>query len=368
MYIGRPTRALINLSNLRNNLAVARSYISDKTKIMAMVKANAYGHGILEISRELIKNGVTYLGVAYIEEAVFLRENGISTPILVTGAINAEQIPLFIKYDVDITSASIDKSKLISEAATKLNKTAKVHLKIDTGMERIGVHWYHAQDFIEETMALPNLKINGIFSHFASAEDDKEFTKVQIQRFDEVIAFMKHKNILPPFIHLANSAGAIFYPQAQYNMVRLGIILYGYMDKIQEKLKPVMSLKSKVSFFKVVPPNTGIGYTHSYVTENQTRIVTLPLGYADGYSRFFSNKGEVIIRGQRYPVVGNVAMDQIMVDIGQEGTAYNGDDVLVFGEDGADKLSLGELAQKIGTIPYEILCGISSRVPRIYID
>ena len=327
MYAIRPTRAIINLDNLRHNLSVVRSCISLGTKIMAMVKANAYGHGIIEISKELIKNGVNYLGVAYIEEAVFLRKNRITAPILVTGAINATQISDFLNHNVDITSASIEKSKQISEAASKMNKIARVHLKVDTGMERIGVHWYNAEKFIEETIALPNIEIKGIFSHLASADNDKEFTKEQIKRFDKIIDFMKSKNILPPLIHLANSAATVLYPESHYTMIRPGIALYGYLNKIQEKLKPVMTLKTKVSFFKVVPENTGIGYNHTYTTSQQTRVVTLPIGYGDGYSRSFSNKGEVIIRGQRYPVVGNVAMDQIMVDIGPDGTAYNGDDV-----------------------------------------
>jgi alanine racemase len=248
-----------------------------------------------------------------------------------------------------------------------MNKQAIVHLKIDTGMERIGVHWYNAQKFIEESYALSKIKVEGLFSHFAKAENDKEFTEQQIKRFDDVVNFLESKNMRPELVHLANSAGIVLHPSAHYDMVRPGIALYGYLDCIQDKLKPVMSLKTKVSFFKVVPENTGIGYELTYITDKQTRVVTLPIGYGDGYFRYFSNKGEVIIRGKKYPVVGNVAMDQIMIDIGPDGTAYNGDDVLLFGEDGEARMPLDELSTKINTIPYEILCGISGRVPRVYV-
>jgi alanine racemase len=248
-----------------------------------------------------------------------------------------------------------------------MNKQAIVHLKIDTGMERIGVHWYNAQKFIEESYALPNMNIEGIFSHFAKAENDKEFTEQQIKRFDGIIDYLESRNMRPKLVHLANSAGIVLYPSAHYDMVRPGIALYGYLNSIQDQLKPVMSLKTKVSYFKVVPENTGIGYELTYITDKQTRIVTLPVGYGDGYSRYFSNKGEVIIRGKKYPVVGNVAMDQMMVDIGPDGEAYNGDDVLLFGEDREARISLDELCTKIGTISYEIMTGISKRVPRVYV-
>jgi alanine racemase len=333
---------------------------------MGMVKADAYGHGILEISSVLLREGVEYLGVAYIEEAKYLRDCGIKSPILVVGPTNHTQLDDFIHHHIEITCASLEKAKQISDVAAKYRENAKIHLKIDTGMERIGVHWYNAEKFIEEAASLPYLEIKGVFSHFAKAEDDATLTIQQIKRFDRVIHFMDRHRLLPELVHLANSAGTINYPEAHYNMVRPGIILYGYMDALQSELKPVMTLKTKVSFFKVVPQNTGISYCHTYTTQKQTRIVTLPIGYGDGYRRHFSNTGEVIIRGKRYPVAGNVCMDQLMVDIGPDGIAYNGDDVLLFGESGVDQLPLDDLAARINTIPYEILCGISGRVPRIY--
>jgi alanine racemase len=343
---------------------------------MAMVKANAYGHGIVRISQELIKAGVDYLGVAYLEEALFLRQHGFTTPILVCGAINTEQIPEFIVNDIAITSSSLDKSKAINNAAKSLGKKALVHLKIDTGMERIGVHWYNAHKFINETMSLDGISVIGIFSHLAKAESDAEFTKQQIQRFEDIVAYMQKHTMCPPYVHIANSAGIINHPSSHFTMVRPGIMLYGYNPNGYDptvtfngrKLQPVMTLKTKVSYFKVVPAHTGISYNHLYTTSKQTRVVTLPVGYGDGYSRLLSNKGEVIIRGKTYPVVGAVCMDQIMVDIGPDGSAYNGDDVLLFGQMDGHTIPLESLCEKIGTITYEVLTTISPRVPRIYIE
>ncbi|MCX7679984.1 MAG: alanine racemase [Spirochaetes bacterium] len=373
-YLNRPTRAEISIPRLLHNFAIVKELVGKNVKIMPMVKANAYGHGIVRISKELIATGAHSLGVAYLEEALFLRAHGISAPIAVLGAINTEQIPEFIAHDIEITSSSIDKSRAISTCAVAVGKTAKVHLKIDTGMERIGVHWYNAERFICESAEMPGIKIIGIFSHFAKAETDPHFTNEQIRRFEHALAFATKHGIFPPYIHIANSAGIINFPHSHFTMVRPGIMLYGYDPRAKDArtplagkhLLPVMSLKTKVSFFKVVPAGCGISYNHTYITKQQTRIVTLPIGYGDGYPRSLSNKAEVLIRGKRYPVVGTICMDQTMIDIGPNGTAYNGDDVLLFGEMDSKKIPLEELCEKAHTITYEILTHISSRVPRIY--
>jgi len=375
IYKNRPTRAEINLSNLKNNFEIVKKLVGSKVKIMAMVKANAYGHGILEISKELIRNGVDYLGVAYLEEAVFLRKNGVDCPIVVLGAININQIKEFLKYDIEVTSSSIEKSLAISEVATLMGIKATVHLKIDTGMERIGVQWHNGYNFFKKTAGMPGIKIKGVFSHFAKADCDEDFTHLQLKRFNSFIDELKRENLLPELVHMANSAAIINFPESYFNMVRPGIMLYGYnpngyfpdLEMAESQLKPVMNFKTKVSYFKVCPANTGISYGHTFVTTGQTRIVTLPVGYGDGYNRLLSNKGEVVIRGKYYPVVGNVCMDQLMIDIGINGEAYNGDDVLLFGEMDGKKISLDKICNLIGTISYEALCNISSRVPRIYV-
>ncbi len=370
-YKNRPTRAVISIDNLRNNFNVVKTFTGREVKVMGIIKANAYGHGMPEVANELIKLGVDYFGVAFLEEGIFLRENGINIPILVMGGINVEQIPDFIKYDIDITTSSIDKTRAISLTAKELGQTAKVHIKIDTGMERLGVHWYNAEKFIEDTYNSPNIAVEGIFSHFAKSDNDREFTELQIGRFDKILDLLGKKSLPVKNVHCANSAGIINFPQSHYNMVRPGLMLYGYSDLPEDfdgELKPVMSLLTKVSYFKVIPPDTGVSYNHTYTSSQQTRIVTLPVGYGDGYNRLLSNRGEVVIRGRRYPVAGNVCMDQMMIDLGIDGTAFNGDDVLLFGRNGEDELRLEELCDKIGTIPYEILTMISSRVPRIYVN
>jgi alanine racemase len=370
IYRDRPTRAEISLSNFKNNYGIVRSLLKPEVEILGVVKANAYGHGILEMSRELLSYGASCLGVAFLEEAVYLRKNGITAPILALGAINVDQIRDFILNDVDITTSSIDKSRAISAEAVRLGKRANVHIKIDTGMERIGVHWYNAEKFINETCSLPNLNVRGIFSHFAKAESDPEFTKMQMSHFESALGVLSKLNALPKWIHLANSEGIIRYPEAHYTMVRPGIVLYGYSEQKEfgdRRIKPVMTLKTKVSYFKVVRAGAGISYNHTFRAPGETRVVTLPIGYGDGYSRLLSNKGEVVIRGTHYAVSGNVCMDQMMVDIGPDGVAYNGDDALLFGESGGDSVSLEKLCGMIGTITYEFLCNVAARVPRIYV-
>jgi alanine racemase len=368
-FRNRPTRAEISLANLANNFAIVRSLLRPEVKIMGVVKANAYGHGILEVGRSLLNYGAHSLGVALLEEALLLRRNGILAPILVLGAINVDQIRDFLVHDVAITSSSLAKSLAISEAAVAMGKTAHVHLKIDTGMERIGVHWYHAHEFIDRTFAMPGIAVEGIFSHLAKADSDPDFTREQISRFRALVNQLEREKRLPPLVHLAHSEGVIHYPESHFNLVRPGIMLYGYAsqkDFGEQRLRPVMTLKTKVAYFKVVPADTGISYNHTARTQRQTRVVTLPVGYGDGYNRLLSNRGEVVIRGQRYQVTGNVCMDQVMVDIGPEGTAYNGDDVLLFGESETQSVSLELLCSRIGTIPYEVLCMIADRVPRVY--
>jgi alanine racemase len=370
IYRDRPTRAEISLPNFKNNYDIVKSLIQPGVEILGVVKANAYGHGILEMSRALLEYGASCLGVAFLEEAVYLRQNGITVPILALGAINVDQIRDFILNDIDITTSSIDKSRAISAEAVRLGKCANVHIKIDTGMERIGVHWYNAEKFINETCALPGIHIRGVFSHFAKAESDSEFTKNQISRFESALDILSRQNALPKWIHLANSEGIIRYPEAHYTMVRPGIVLYGYSEQKDfgdRRIKPVMTLKTKVSYFKVVRAGSGISYNHAFHTAADTRVVTLPIGYGDGYSRLLSNKGDVVIRGRHYTVSGNVCMDQLMVDIGSDGVAYNGDDVLLFGESGGDSVSLEKLCGMIGTITYEFLCNVAARVPRIYL-
>ena len=364
----RPTRALISLNKLEHNFQVAKEHLASKnTKIMAMVKANAYGHGILKMAQQLVAHGSEYLGVAFLEEGIYLRQHGITTPILVMGAINTNQIENFLTYDLELTIPSIEKARKVSEIAVKYNKHAVIHLKIDTGMERIGVHWYNCEKFFEEIFSLPGLIIKGIYSHFAMAGTDSDFTHLQIKRFEETIELVDKKWKRPELVHIANSAAIVSHPESHFNLVRPGLMLYGYGPSQKAPLQPVMALLSKVAYFKVVPKETSISYNHTFTFKEDSRVATIPVGYGDGYNRLLSNRGEVIIRNKKYPIVGNICMDQLMVNLGPNGEAYNGDDVLLFGQWQGNSIPIESICQHLGTIPYEVTCSINTRVPRIYI-
>lgn len=368
----RATRAEIYLKNLDNNARVIKQIVG-KTKILGIVKANAYGHGLVEISKRLQKLKLDYLGVAYIEEAVHLREKGIKIPILVLGAIDEHQLDLYLKYNIDTTGSSIEKLENISKKAEKVGKIAKVHLKIDTGMGRIGVQWDRKEEFIKKAYTLPNIEIVGIFSHFADSYDDPKYTDLQLKRFNDVLNYIKTNYKLPPLIHLANS-GAISreLTSSFLTMVRPGIMLYGYSpnSKIQKKLKPVMHFKTKVLFFKVLHKDSSVGYGRQYSTTEDQRIVTLPVGYADGYPASLSNRGFIYLNNPKYkqqkhilPVIGKVCMDQIMVDLGKNGTGYINDDVELWGEN----IKLWDVSEWSGHSIWDLLANVSERVPRKYI-
>jgi len=366
----RPTHAEIRLGALRRNFRKARDLAGPGVKVLAVVKANAYGHGILRVAQEFVAEGADYLGVAVLEEGVYLRENGVEAPILVLGPASTAQIPSFIEHRLDMTLPSVEKARAISAAAVAAGKTARVHLKIDTGMERIGVHWYSAEPFLEEVLGLPGLQIEGLFSHFATADTDLAFAREQLGRFKRVLGLLEAKGRRPPLVHIASAAGLVNLPEARFDMVRPGILLYGYEPTPLRGIgvEPVMRLMSRVSYFKSIGSGSSVSYGRTWTACEDSRIATVPIGYGDGYSRALSNKGEVIIRGRRLPIVGRICMDQLMVDLGPDGEAYNGDEVLLFGVKGSDYLPVESLCEKLGTIPYEILCMIGSRVPRIYVE
>jgi alanine racemase len=366
----RPTRAEIRLGALRRNYELARSLAGPGVKVMAVVKANAYGHGLVRVATELVAAGADYLGVAFLEEGEALRRAGVKAPILVLGAVATAQIPRFIESDLEITLPSLEKARAVSAAAVAAGARAAVHLKIDTGMERIGVHWYSARPFVDEVLALPGLDIAGLFSHFATADGDLGFAREQLGRFREVVGYLESIGKRPPLVHMANSAALVALPESRFDMVRPGLLLYGYEPSPERRVgtEPVMRLMSKVVYFKVARAGAGVSYGLAWRADSDTRIATIPIGYGDGYSRALSNKGEAIIRGKRYPVVGKVCMDQLMVDLGQEGEAFNGDEVLLFGSRGEDRIDAQSLCERIGTIPYELTCMVNSRVPRIYVE
>ncbi len=365
----RPTRAVINTKQLLKNFNAIKKHAKNTT-VMPILKANAYGHGMLEIAKILEKEGAKIFGLAFLEEGILLRKNKIKADILILGGLSGYQVDLFIKYNLIITASSIDKLTIIDERAKELKQKARVHLKIDTGMERVGVHHYNARAFFKEALKKENIIIEGVYSHFASSDDkDSSFTFKQFEYFKNAIKYFDEKNY-KLIKHISNSGAFLQFKEMNLDMVRIGISLYGYMPSVHVKnilnLKPVLSLKSKVVFFKVIEKNATISYGRTYKSKKQTRIITVPIGYGDGYPRALSNKGEVIIKGKKFPIVGRICMDQIMVDIGNS-EAYNQDEVVLIGEEGSEKIDCDDIAKIADTISYEILTMINTRIPRIYV-
>lgn len=365
----RPTFVEVNLARIASNLEAIRQHVGG-AKVIAIVKANAYGHGIIEVARHL-QTKADMLGVAFLEEAVLLREHGVTAPILVFGGIATNQIPLFLKLGLSCTAPSVDKLMLIDDAARALNMRAKVHLKIDTGMERIGVHYYSADKLLEATQRCAHIDIEGVYSHFANSDAaDLSHAKLQLERFLEVLEFFPKHSLPTPTRHIANSGGVLAMPDSHLDLVRPGILLYGVYPSREAPrtvaVQPALEWKSHVAYFKVVQPGHPVSYGSTWETKEATRVVTVPVGYGDGYSRALSNKGEVLIRQQRHPVIGRVCMDQTMVNIGL-GTAYNGDTVTLIGRDGGKCITAQDVADWAGTIPYEVLTNINTRVPRVFV-
>lgn len=365
----RPTRVEVDLNIISDNFKKIKNYAAP-VKLMAVLKANAYGHGLVRIAQLMQELNADYLGVAVLEEGILLRQQGITKPVLVLGGIWGNQIPFFLKHDLTITASSIEKLKQIDELAGQIKKKAKVHLKIDTGIERIGVHYYNAEKFLEASLQYKNVIIEGIYSHFANSEkSDLSYTKLQLERFREVLLFYEKRSLEPPIRHISNSGAILQMPEANFDMVRPGIMLYGVYPSDEVKrtveVKPALTWKSLVVYFKVVKADHPVGYGSTWKTNHDVRAVTIPVGYGDGYLRTMGNKAEVLLNGKRYPVIGTISMDQIVVNI-ENDSAYNGDEVILIGSDGQNSITVEELSQWAGTIPYEILTNINTRVPRVY--
>lgn len=368
----RPVWVEINLDNLRFNFRQLKKNISKNTKMMAIVKANAYGHGAMAISRVLVDEGVDRLGVALPEEGVELREAGYSLPIHVLGEILPEQHKLILDYDLIPTISRGETLENLNKMAESKDIRKKVHIKIDTGMGRLGLHPDDAVEFIKYALDLSNIEIEGLMTHFATADEkNKEYTYLQWERFNYVIRQLEEMGIEIPLKHAGNSATLLDLSEYQLNMLRPGIVLYGLLPSEQVKsieLKPVLSWKARIDFLKEVPSGTPISYGATYVADKKSIIATVPLGYGDGYSRFLSNKGYVLINGQKAAILGRVCMDQFMIDVTEIPDVEVGNELVLIGEQKSNKITATELAELIGTINYEVLCNISLRVPRKYIS
>jgi len=368
-HIGfRPTWAEIDLDNLEHNYQQLRRHLSPKTKMMVTVKADAYGHGLIPVSKKLISCGVDFLGVASIDEGIKLRESGITAPILVLGMVLKEDIEPLFEFDLATAVCEMQLAKALNAKARSLKKKINIHVKVDTGMGRIGVKHEDALSLVKEIAELSHLFIEGIFTHFAFADMNKKFTLYQLRLFERLVRELDNRGVRIPFVHAANSMGVLDYKHSHFNMVRPGLVIYGIYPKenVRINLKPVLSLKTKVVFVKKVSAGVGISYGHEYTTRKSTKIATLPIGYGDGYPRNLSNRAPVLIKGKRFKICGRICMDQIMVDTGNS-SVKAGDEVVLIGAQKKARIAAEELAQLSATIPYEIVCGLGSRIPRVYL-
>ncbi|MCM0651075.1 alanine racemase [Clostridium swellfunianum] len=369
----RPVWAEVDLDRLAHNMREIRKNAVSKD-IIAVIKADGYGHGALDIAPTLLENGATRIAVAVLNEAVELRRGGIEEPIMVLGFTPPSLIDMLIRYDIEQTVYTYDLAKEISQLAKKKNKIAKIHIALDTGMGRIG--FIPNEESIEQVYnisKLPNIIIEGLYSHFSSAdEEDKAYTNMQLERYKDFYNKLAEKGVKINLRHIANSAAIIDMPQSHFEAVRPGIILYGYypsqeVQKQKIDLKPVMSLKTNIVHIKDLPAGEYISYGRKFKTSRESVIATLPVGYADGYTRLLFNKAKVIINGNFVPVIGRICMDQCMVDVTDIKDVKVGDEVILMGEQGDLKFTADHIAELLGTINYEVTCMISKRVPRVYI-
>ena len=366
----RPTWVDVDLDALAANLGIVRNRV-DSRAILAVVKANAYGHGAVPVARALQDEGVDQLGVALPEEGVELRRAGIRLPILVLGGFTPTQAEMVLANELTPAVYRIDQIRALSAAAKRRHIVATAHLKIDTGMGRLGVPTSDVPSIIPTLEAAKEeLRLTGVFSHFAVADDPGDpFTRHQIGLFEGALEALRGRGIRPDQVHIANSASVMDHPPAWMSLVRPGIILYGYPPSEKMSMlpiRPVLSFRTRIIYIKEIPVGTSLGYGRTFVAKRRSRIASLPVGYDDGLPRLLSNRGHVLIRGHEAPIVGRISMDLTTVDVSDIPDAVLGDEVVLIGSDGELNLGADNLALWAGTIHWEILCGIGSRVPRCY--
>lgn len=357
--------AEIDVGAIRHNLQIVRDHVGKHVQVLAVVKADAYGHGAVPIAYQAIESGCAMLGVGDSSEALELRQSGITARTLILGAIIEEEIPQVVESDIDVTIHSRDLLPLLDAEARRQNRLVRVHLKIDTGMTRLGVSCEGAPAVLEAIHDHPNLRLCGVSTHIAGGPDP-EYTREQLARFRATIDALK-LDVENCVIHAANSSTLFSVPESHFDMVRPGIAMYGVLP-LHPKLKPALTLKTRIAYLKAVPAGTFVGYEQRYQTRTDTLIATCPVGYNDGYPWLLSNRADVLVQGRRARVVGTVTMDYIMIDVGRIPGVRVGDEVTLIGRDGSEAIRVEELAQLVGTIPYEITCRLGKRVKRIYVD
>ena len=373
--IQRPTFACINLDDLAFNFTSIKNFVGHDIEYMAVIKADGYGHGSVKCAEKLENAGINWFGVALPEEGLELRKAGISTPILCLGSFWEGQEKLLLENELTPVIYQIEKADLYNSAAKKLDRIADVHIKIDTGMGRIGVRFEKVKAFVEHFKQFTNLNVQGIMTHFAAADDleQNEFTELQIKRFNNSVEIFEQNGFAPEYKDMANSPGTILQAGSIGNMVRLGGILYGLGDDVlpskakKPLLKPILSLHSKISHLKYVPANESIGYGRTFITKRESVIASIPIGYQDGFNRRLSNRGCVIINNNFAPIVGRISMDWTILDVTDIPKVKINDEVILIGQQHGKKISAADIAAKLDTISYEVTCSISRRVPRKYV-
>ena len=368
----RPVWAEISLANAAHNVEKIKQWIGPHCQLMAVVKANAYGHGDLELARTALAHGASWLAVALPEEGVKLRRAGIAAPILVLGAVSPHQLEFCAAKDLVVTLFQWEHAQILSNIARRLNKTVKVHVKVDTGMSRLGIRPEETLSLVKRLVGLPGIEVQGIYTHFACADTlNDPYTQWQWQRFTWVLLELEKAGIEIPLKHCANTAATLLMPETHLNLVRVGLGIYGLYpcpktDELKViDLKPVLSLHTQVLDLKRVPKGTAVSYGRNYVAWRDTTIAVLPIGYADGLLRRLQEKGVVLINGVKYPFAGRITMDHCMIDVG-DGAVEIGDQVTLIGTQGSAAITADDWAAWLDTINYEIPCMISERVVRTY--
>lgn len=364
--------AEIDLDALRENLAWIRHRVGPRVKIMTVVKADAYGHGLKQIAALLMQSGTDVFGVANLTEAQNIRMVGSGWPILMLGACLPSEMEIAVRDDVMVSVSSIEEAEQFSAAAVKQGKLGGLHIKIDTGMGRLGVCPKEAVNLWKKIQRLPNVTTRGVYTHFASAEDDADFSRTQKRRFARVLKTLPREAL--EYVHASNSAGLLLEPEAHYNTVRPGLLVYGILPSgrrqiisdLQHQLRPVLSWKCRVSLVKKIRRGTPLSYGRSFVAPKAMRVATLTAGYGDGLLRAGSNRARVLIGGELCPVLGRITMDQTLVDVSRVGAVAPGDEVVLVGRQGHREITVDQLAHWCRTIPWETLTAITARVPRIY--
>lgn len=370
---GHRVWAEIDLSQLRRNIAAVRAETGPSVRLMAVVKADAYGHGAVPVATRAVRAGCDALGVGDSTEALELREKGITEPILILGAIVEEEIPRVVEYDIAVSVSSADLLDLLDREARRQHRLLRVHLDVDTGMGRLGASPGRALEIARGIAARRHLDFEGLCTHLASVGSaNGAYTREQLDRFHEVRAEIEEAGLRPRIVHVANSVGLFMFREAHFGMVRAGISLYGLDPGLFSKLKlplaPILSLKTRIAFLKTVPAGSYIGYDQSFRCERITRVATCPVGYSDGYPRPLTNRAQALVRGRRVPVIGTVTMDYIMLDVTELSEVAPDDEVTLAGRDGLEEIRIEELARTLGTIPYELTCGLGRRVRRVYVE